>query len=67
MRDVRCTDGVLRLRAATEALGARPRLVSEGELYGRRCATGVVCPSLRAAGFRVTGLTTGAAQVECAV
>lgn len=54
-RDVRFTDGVLRLLEATEALGARQRLVSEGEFYGRRFATGVVCPPLRAGGFRVNG------------
>jgi hypothetical protein len=28
-----------------------------GEFYGRRFATGVVCPALRADGFRVTGST----------
>jgi len=53
VRDVRFTDGVLRLLEATQALGARQRLVSEGEFYGQRLATGVVCPPLRAGGFRV--------------
>jgi predicted Zn-dependent protease len=57
LRDVRFTDSVLRLLAATEALTAHQELVSEGELYGRRFAHGVVCPALRAAGFRVTGAT----------
>ena len=42
---------------ATQELSARPRLVSEAEHYGRRHATGVVCPALRARGFRVTGAT----------
>ena len=58
LRDVRFTDSILRLLAATEALTARQRLVSEGEFYGRRFAEGVVCPALRADGFRVTGATT---------
>lgn len=55
--DVRFTDSVLRLLEATEALAARPRLVSEGEFYGRRRAGGVVCPALRVSGLRVTGST----------
>ena len=58
LRDVRFTDSVLRLLSATEALAQDPRLVSEGEFYGRRFAHGVVCPALRAGGFRVTGATT---------
>jgi PmbA protein len=55
LRDVRFTDSVLRLLEHTEALSASPRLVSEAEYYGRRWATGVVCPALRASGFRITG------------
>jgi predicted Zn-dependent protease len=55
IRDVRFTDTVLGLLDRTQALGARPRLVSEGELYGRRFATGVVCPPLRSASIRITG------------
>jgi len=58
LRDVRFTDSILRLLAATEALTAQRRLVSEGEFYGRRFACGVLCPALRASGFRVTGATT---------
>jgi PmbA protein len=57
LRDVRFTDSVLRLLAATEALTSAQRLVTEGEFYGRRFASGVVCPALRAEGFRVTGAT----------
>jgi PmbA protein len=57
LRDVRFTDSVLRLLESAEALAARTRLVSEGEFYGRRFATGVVCPALRARGLRVTGAT----------
>ena len=59
LRDVRFTDSVLRLLAATEALTREQRLVSEGDFYGRRFAHGVVCPALRADGLRVTGATTG--------
>jgi predicted Zn-dependent protease len=59
LRDVRFTDSILRLLDATEELTTQQRLVSEGEFYGRRFAHGVVCPALRADGFRVTGVTTG--------
>ncbi len=55
--DVRFSDEALRILDATEALGAHPRLVTEAEFYGRRFATGVVCPAIRARGFRVTGAT----------
>jgi predicted Zn-dependent protease len=57
LRDVRFTDSVLRLLAETEALTAAQDLVSEGDFYGRRFAHGVLCPALRAGGFRVTGGT----------
>ncbi len=55
LRDVRFTDSALGLLDRTQALGARPRLVSEAEQYGRRFAHGVVCPPLRVSGLRVTG------------
>ncbi len=58
LRDVRFTDSILRLLEATEELTTGRRLVTEGEFYGRRFADGVVCPALRADGFRVTGATT---------
>jgi predicted Zn-dependent protease len=58
LRDVRFTDSALRILESTEALTAAQQLVSEGEFYGRRFARGVVCPSLRVAGFRITGQTT---------
>jgi hypothetical protein len=48
---------VLRILSATEALAASQRLVSEADFYGRRFASGVVCPALRAKGFRITGQT----------
>ncbi len=57
VRDVRFTDSALRILEATEALTGGQRLVSEADFYGRRFATGVVCPALRAAGFRITGQT----------
>jgi predicted Zn-dependent protease len=57
VHDVRFTDGVLRILAATEALTAAQRLVGEADFYGRRFARGVVCPALRAQGFRITGAT----------
>ena len=57
VRDVRFTDSVLRILEETEDLTAATQLVSEGEFYGRRYANGVVCPALRARGFRVTGAT----------
>ena len=57
LRDVRFTDSVLRLLAETEALTAGRQLVSEGDFYGRRFAHGVLCPALRAGGFRATGVT----------
>jgi predicted Zn-dependent protease len=57
VRDVRFSDEALRILDATEALTAQTRLVTEGEFYGRRFASGVVCPALRARGFRVTDAT----------
>ncbi len=58
VRDVRFTDSVLRILAATDDLTRTQRLVSDAEHYGRRFAHGTVCPALRATGFRVTGSTT---------
>jgi PmbA protein len=57
VKDVRFTDSILRLLEATEALTAGQRLVAEADFYGRRFASGVVTPALRAQGFRVTGQT----------
>ncbi|HEX2102022.1 MAG TPA: metallopeptidase TldD-related protein [Solirubrobacteraceae bacterium] len=57
VRDVRFTDSALRILEATEALSSAPHLVPSGDFYGRRFATGVVCPALRASGFRITGQT----------
>jgi PmbA protein len=57
IKDVRFTDSILRLLGATEALTRSQRLVCEAAFYGRRFATGVVTPALRAQGFRITGQT----------
>jgi PmbA protein len=57
LADLRLTDSVLGILSRAEALSARSRLTSEGEFYGRRFATGVVCPALRARGVRL-GRTT---------
>jgi predicted Zn-dependent protease len=55
LRDVRFTDSALRILAATEELTAAQRLVGDADFYGRRFASGVLCPALRAEGFRVSG------------
>ena len=57
VKDVRFTDSVLRLLEATEALTSGQQLATEAEFYGRRFASGVVTPALRAQGFRITGQT----------
>jgi PmbA protein len=53
--DMRFTDSALGLLERTQALTASPVLISDGEFYGRRFATGVVCPALRTASMRFTG------------
>ncbi len=55
LRDVRFTDSALRILAATEQLTRTRLLVGDASLYGRRFARGVLCPSLRADAFRVSG------------
>jgi PmbA protein len=55
LADLRMTDSVLRVLSSTEALGSRVELWSEGEFYGRRFASGVVCPALRTGSMRFTG------------
>jgi PmbA protein len=54
LADMRLTDGILDMLARVEALSARAILTSDGEFYGRRFATGVVCPAVRFAGARFT-------------
>jgi predicted Zn-dependent protease len=57
VKDVRFTDSILRVLEATEALTASQHLFCEAEFYGRRFASGVVAPALRASAFRITGQT----------
>ena len=53
--DMRITDTALGILGRTRALGARTRLCVDGEFYGRRFATGTVCPPLRSDEVRFTG------------
>jgi PmbA protein len=54
VEDLRMTDSILGLLGQVQDLAAAPALTSNGELYGRRFATGVVCPALRAGSMRFT-------------
>jgi predicted Zn-dependent protease len=54
LEDLRLTDSILGLLGRVEALSSRPVLWNEGEFYGRRSATGVVCPAIRVAEARFT-------------
>jgi PmbA protein len=54
VRDLRLTDSVLDILSCTRALTARQKLTSDGEFYGRRFASGVVCPALLASAVRFT-------------
>jgi predicted Zn-dependent protease len=53
--DLRLTDSALGVLERTQALSSRAVLTSDGEFYGRRFASGVVCPALRAESVRFTG------------
>jgi PmbA protein len=53
--DMRVTDSALGILERTRALGAKPELCSDGEFYGRRFATGNVCPPLLAEGVTLSG------------
>jgi predicted Zn-dependent protease len=55
LEDLRLTDSILRVLGGVQALTAHTELWSEGEFYGRRFATGVVTPALRAASMKFTG------------
>ncbi|MFL5893851.1 MAG: TldD/PmbA family protein [Thermoleophilaceae bacterium] len=55
LEDLRLTDSVLRILSGTQALTRTQELWSEGEFYGRRFASGVVVPAIRAASVRFTG------------
>jgi predicted Zn-dependent protease len=54
LHDMRLTDEVLRILAGVQALGARSELTGDGEFYGRRFATGIVCPPVRVAAVRLS-------------
>lgn len=60
LADLRLSDSIFDVLSATQALGRRSELSSDGEFYGRRFATGVVCPPLRTASMRFTGGATPA-------
>jgi predicted Zn-dependent protease len=53
--DMRFTDSALGLLERTQALCSAPVLTTDGEFYGRRFASGVVCPALRVSSMRFTG------------
>ena len=63
LTDMRVTDSALGVLARTRALGSRASLSSDGEFYGRRFATGSVCPPLLVEGVRFTG-TAGAQKAD---
>jgi hypothetical protein len=52
---MRLTDSALGVLERVQDLGSKPRLISDGEFYGRRFAHGTVCPPLRASHLRFTG------------
>ena len=54
LEDLRLTDSVLGIFDRIQALGARPLLTSDGEFYGRRFASGAVCPPMRVGAVRFT-------------
>ncbi len=54
LEDVRLTDSVLGILGRIQDLARDSKLTTEGEFYGRRFATGTVCPAIRAGGVRLT-------------
>jgi predicted Zn-dependent protease len=54
LRDLRLTDSVLGVLSRVQALTGSQQLASSGEFYGRRFATGVVCPAVRIGSVRFT-------------
>jgi PmbA protein len=54
LRDLRLTDSVLGMLSRVQALTGSQQLASAGEFYGRRFATGVVCPAVRVGSVRFT-------------
>ncbi len=54
LRDLRLTESVLAIFSRVQALTRRQQLVSDGDFYGRRFASGVVCPALQVRSARFT-------------
>jgi PmbA protein len=54
LADLRMTDSILGTLERVQALTSRQQLVSEGEFYGRRFATGMACPAVRVEALRFT-------------
>jgi PmbA protein len=54
LRDLRLTDSLLGMLSRVQALTSEQRLTSEGDFYGRRFASGVVCPAARVESVRFT-------------
>ena len=55
LQDLRLTDSVLAILGRAQAMTSATELVSDGEFYGRRFASGVVCPAMRVGAMRFTG------------
>jgi predicted Zn-dependent protease len=54
LRDLRLTDSLLGMLSRVQGLTSEQRLTSEGDFYGRRFASGVVCPAARVESVRFT-------------
>jgi PmbA protein len=54
LEELRMTDSLLGMLERVQALTAGQQLWSDGELYGRRFATGVVTPAVRLSAMRFT-------------
>ena len=54
LRDLRLTDSLLGMLSRVQSLTSGQRLTSEGDFYGRRSASGVVCPAARLESVRFT-------------
>ena len=54
LRDLRLTDSLLGMLSRVRGLTSEQRLTSEGDFYGRRFASGVVCPAAQVESVRFT-------------
>ena len=57
VKNLRFTESVLKALSSVEAISKDVTLVSEGDNYGSRFATGVRVPALKISGFNFTGAT----------